>query len=76
MVAEVVEGMVGGGQERGSTRHCMPPTTLASGLSMADEDGGNLSSRESDFRLPGRGVSDHRAQRAREVGVGSATESL
>ena len=75
-MVEVVEGMVGGGQARGSMRHCMPPMTLASGLSMENGDEWSLSSRESNFRLLGRGVSGHKAQSAREEGVGSAIESL
>ena len=65
-----------GGQGRGSRRHCMPPTTLASGSRATAVDEGVASPRESSFRLPGRGVSCHRAHSAREEGVGSLVESL
>lgn len=68
--------MVDGGQGRGSRRHCMPPITLASGSVVASLDEGASSLRESSFRFPGRGVSCHRAQRARDEGVGLAMESL
>ena len=68
--------MVGGGQGRDSRRHCMPPMTLASGPSMAGTDESIPSRRESSFRLPFRGVSGHKAHRAREDGVELATESL
>lgn len=68
--------VLGGGQGRGSRRHCMPPMTLASDSLGPDVDDGTSSLRESSFRLPGRGVSCHRAHRAREDGVGSAMESL
>ena len=68
--------MVGGGQGRGSRRHCMPPMTLASRSSMAGTDESIPSLRQSSFRLPGRGDSDHKAHRAREDGVELAIESL
>lgn len=68
--------VVGGGQGRGSRRHCMPPITLASGSLVAGVNEGGSSLRESSFRLPGRGVSCHVAHRAREEGVGLAMESL
>lgn len=68
--------MVGGGQAMGSRRHCMPPTTLAPVPSVGDADNGISLSRESTFRLPGRGVSCHKAHRAREEGVGLEMESL
>lgn len=54
----------------------MPPITLASGPPAAGTDEGSSSLRESLFRLPGRDVSFHKAQRAREEGVGLAMESL
>lgn len=54
----------------------MPPMTLASESSMAGADDGNSLLRESTFRLPGRGVSCHKAHRAREEGVGLVIESL
>ena len=71
----VVE-VVGGGQGRGSRRHCMPPMTLASGSPFvgADEDGSLLN--ESSFRLPGRDISRHRAQSARDEGEALAIESV
>lgn len=75
-MAEIVGDIVGGGQGRDSRRHCMPPMTFSSGLSMAGADESIPSLRESSFRLPGRGVSGHKAHRAREDGVESATESL
>ena len=68
--------MVGGGQGMGSRRHCMPPMTLALVPSMASADEGFSSLKESNFRLPGRGVSCHRAHRAREEGVGLEMDSL
>ena len=54
----------------------MPPTTLVSRPSMAGTDESIPSLRESSFRLPGRGVSGHKAHRAREDGVELAIESL
>ena len=68
-------GIVDGGQGKGSRRHCMPPITLASGSVVAGVDEGISSLRDSSFRFPGRGVSCHRAQRARDEGVGLAIES-
>ena len=73
LVGEVVIEMVGGGQGIGSSRHCMPPMTLAP---TAVADDGSSSLRESSFRLPGRGVSCHIAHRAREEGVVLAMDSL
>ena len=67
---------VAGGQGRGSRRHCMPPTTMAPGPSMVGTEEEVSSLRASNFRLPGRSVSGHKAHRAREEGVGLATESL
>ena len=54
----------------------MPPMTLSSGPPMAGGDESVPSLRESSFRLPDRGVSGHKAHRAREDGVELATESL
>ena len=68
--------MVGGGQGRDSRRHCMPPISVSSGPSVAGADESIPSLRESSFRLPGRGLSGHKAHRAREDGVELATESL
>lgn len=54
----------------------MPPMTLASGSPFvgADEDGSLLN--ESSFRLPGRDISRHRAQSARDEGEALAIESV
>ncbi len=53
----------------------MPPMTLASDSLVAGVDGGSSSLKEANFRFPGRGVSCHKAHRAREEGEGSAMES-
>ena len=53
----------------------MPPMTLSSMPLMAGTDEGESSMRESSFRFD-RGISGHKAHRAREEGVGLAMESL
>ena len=75
-MVDVAGDMVGGGQGRDSRRHCIPPMTFCTGPSIAGADENIPSLRESSFRLPGCGISGHKAHRAREDGVELATESL